>query len=766
MFWSRKKEVVKKHVAEIKPKEEEKFIIPQIPDDCVGLRVFKNEFKKTQAVSPMEGQYTKDVVVIPEFDNHTDIDVAYDSFRVEKKLTKEDEIKRYGRRYHEFQSVDEMLDTSNYETNNEQEKEEKSGIGINFGVVYEASDLIIGENSSSKPVVEPTQNPNIRFNEVNDEVDELDIEFKPIDVNNEIKEEQEDIFVKPAQRIFDFPQTPVSTPIIDESIPKTIVIERPRPIIEEKQTEPSIPPFVSEFRAMNNEPKVYDSPSVEVEKKDVYDEIRSKSNEKIIVPDKYGNYKYPPVSLLNPINTSAIVEPEWIQDKIVSINETLLHFGIEGQVVNYTYGPTVTRYEVKLNAGVNVKKVTSIADNLKMSLCAKSIRIEAPIPGKSNVGIEVPNPNVRMVGFAELATREEFLNNSDKSTVVLGIDINGEPIYTSIAKMPHGLIAGTTGSGKSVCLNSILISLLLRNSPNDLKLVLVDPKVVEFGDYQDLPHLATPVITNVKLASEALKWATLEMDRRYLAFQTARVRDLKTYNMKVKNDPTLKPLPRLVVVIEEFADLIMTCGNDVESSIQRITQMGRAAGIHLILATQRPTTDIVKGSIKTNIQCRIAFRVVDYTASTTILGQAGAEELLGRGDMLFKVEDLPTRIQAAFIADEEIQGICDYIRDNYEPEYLFTHEDLQEKVKEGYGANNKENSEDMELVYNIALYVVERGSCSINSIQTSFSLGFRRASNIVDILEEMGIVGPTKGTTGREILVTALEVEEKFKKML
>jgi hypothetical protein len=193
-----------------------------------------------------------------------------------------------------------------------------------------------------------------------------------------------------------------------------------------------------------------------------------------------------------------------------------------------------------------------------------------------------------------------------------------------------------------VCLNSILISLLLRNSPNDLKLVLVDPKVVEFGDYQDLPHLATPVITNVKLASEALKWATLEMDRRYLAFQTARVRDLKTYNMKVKNDPTLKPLPRLVVVIEEFADLIMTCGNDVESSIQRITQMGRAAGIHLILATQRPTTDIVKGSIKTNIQCRIAFRVVDYTASTTILGQAGAEELLGRGDMLFKVEDLPT----------------------------------------------------------------------------------------------------------------------------
>ena len=763
MFWGRKKEVVVKHVEEVK---QEEFIIPQIPDDCVGLRVYKNEFRKTQAVSPMEGQYTKDVVVVPEFDNHDDLDIAYDSFRVEKKLTKDDEIKRYGRRYHEFQSVDDMLDTSEYEERKEHIKEERSGIGINFGIVYEADELIVEAPKKTVSQVKSVEKPNIYFKEHIPGDDELDVEFKPIDVNNEIKEEREDVFVKPIQRIFDFPQKPILEPVIDESIPKTIVVERPRPVIEEKVEDSNIPPFISELKNFNNEPKVYDSPSVSVEKTNIHDEIRSKNNERIIVPDKYADYKFPPLSLLNPINNDAIVEPEWIQDKIASINETLTHFGIEGQVVNYTFGPTVTRYEVKLNAGVNVKKVTAISDNLKMSLCAKSIRIEAPIPGKSNVGIEVPNPNVRMVGFAELATKEQFLNNKDKSSVVLGIDINGDPIYTSIAKMPHGLIAGTTGSGKSVCLNSILISLLLRNSPNELKLVLVDPKVVEFGDYQDLPHLATPVITNVKLASEALKWATAEMDRRYLAFQTARVKDLNTYNMKVKNDPTLKPLPRLVVVIEEFADLIMTCGNDVESSIQRITQMGRAAGIHLILATQRPTTDIVKGSIKTNIQCRIAFRVVDYTASTTILGQAGAEELLGRGDMLFKVEDLPTRIQATYIDGEEIQRICDFIRDHYEPEYLFTHEDLQEKVKEGYGANNKENSEDMELVYNVALYVVERGSCSINSIQTSFSLGFRRASNVVDILQEMGIVGPGKGTTGREILVTALEVDEIFKEKL
>ena len=478
--------------------------------------------------------------------------------------------------------------------------------------------------------------------------------------------------------------------------------------------------------------------------------------------NKYSDYKFPPVTLLNPVNKDLIEEPDWIGEKIESINETLLHFGVEGHVINYTYGPTVTRYEVKLNAGVNVKKVTAIEDNLKMSLCARSIRIEAPIPGKSSVGIEVPNPTVRTVGFRELAERDEFLNGKDTYNTILGIDINGDHIYTSVAKMPHGLIAGTTGSGKSVCLNSLLISLLLRNSPNELRLVLVDPKVVEFGDYQDLPHLATPVITDVKLASEALKWATEEMDRRYIAFQAAHVRDLPSYNNKIKNDPRTPNMPRIVVVIEEFADLIMTCGNDVETSIQRITQMGRAAGIHLILATQRPTTDIVKGSIKTNIQCRIAFKVVDYVASNTILGGAGAEELLGRGDMLFKVEDLPVRIQAAFISNEEIQGVCDYIRSNYAPDYLFTHEDLQNKVKDAYGAN-KDNSEDMDLVYNIASYVIERGSCSINSIQTTFSLGFRRASNIVDILEEMGIVGASKGTTGREILVTQAEVDHKFK---
>lgn len=761
MFGKRKKEIIKKHV---EPLKQEEFVIPQIPTDSVGLRVGKKEFVKTMAVSPMEGQYTKDVVVVPEFENHVDIEVAYDAFREDKKLSEEDEIKRYGRKYHEFQSVDDVLDTKEYEKRKEKIKEEKGMVGINFGVVYDVNDIVTDQPVINEKIEElTTTNPNIHFGEGINVKSETNIEFNPVDVSNEIVEELEEIYVKPAQRIYDFTQIPVPKIPVDDSLPKTIVVERPRIELEEKPIiNTSIPPFMSEIVNDDEEVKVLDSPEVKVEEKNIYTEIQQNKPENVIYSDKYANYKYPPVSLLNSINTEAIVEPEWIQDKIVSINETLRNFDIDGEVVNYTHGPTVTRYEVKLNAGVKVQRVTGITDNLKMSLCAKSIRIEAPIPGKSNVGIEVPNPNVRTVAFAELAAREEFLTDNDKYKIVLGIDINADPVYTSVAKMPHGLIAGTTGSGKSVCLNSLLISLLMRNTPDELKLILVDPKIVEFGDYQDLPHLATPVITNVKLASEALKWAATEMDRRFLAFQAAKARDLKTFNIKAKNMVGVKPLPRIVVVIEEFADLIMTCGNDVESSIQRITQMGRAAGIHLILATQRPTTDIVKGSIKTNIQCRIAFRVVDYTASTTILGGAGAEELLGRGDMLFKVEDLPTRIQAAFIADEEIQGVCDYIREHYEPDYLFTHEDLQEKVKESYGANGKDNSENMELVYNIALYVVERGSCSINSIQNSFSIGYNKAASIVDILEKKGIVGPSKGTTGREVLVTLAEVEQKF----
>lgn len=758
MIFKKKQEVVRKHVAE---EEKEIYEIPQIPEDIVGLRVLKPQFEKTIAVSPMEGPYTKDVLTIPEVEVKQDVELAYDPFRIEKKLTVEDEIKRFGRAHHEFPSVDSELNPANYEKKPDAEENTPSGIGLNFGIVYEADEFI------KKPAPQPevVTNPFIRFNEP-EEVRQPDVTFNPINISNEIKVEQEEYIAKPISRVQEFMQ--IKTPVVDESIPKTIVYGKAPSVKVEETPTINIPPFVTQPAPRVEESEiVFDAPEVKPEPQvSVYDTYKPQpepQQSNVIYSDKYADYKYPPYSLLNPINQTNVTEPEWVFEKIDIINSTLQEFGIDGEVVNHTYGPSVTRYEVKLSSGVNVKKISSITDNIKMNLSAKTIRIEAPIPGKSNVGIEVPNNQIRTVGFSEIVMVDEFKNSTKPLNIALGLNIDGKPVHTSIAKMPHGLIAGGTGSGKSVCVNGLLVSLLLKYSPKDLKLILVDPKQVELILYQDLPHLATPVITDPKMASEALKWACEEMDRRYRAFSSARARDIEGFNERIKNDPSIKQLPYLVIVIDELADLMLTCGNDVEASIQRITQMGRAAGVHLIVATQRPTTDVVKGTIKANIPCRIAFRVSQYVDSATILDQGGAENLLGRGDMLFKTEDLPIRVQGAFISDLEISKVCDYIRDYYSPDYIFTHEELQNSVKQQYGAVGGKEGEDMELVYNVALFVLERGTCSINSIQSAFSLGFRRAQRIVEILEELGIVSGSKGTTGREILVTKEEVDQKFK---
>lgn len=760
MFFNKKKEVVKKHTVEVKP---EVYVIPQIPDDSIGLRVLKPQFEKTIAVSPMEGPYTKDVLNVPEVEVKQDIDLAYDPFRIEKKLTVEDEIRRFGRAHHEFPSVDSEINSTNYEKKPEQEETEDSGIGINFGVVYDADEI-----TRPNPQPEVTVNPHIHFGETISP-ERVNVDFNQINISNEIKVEQEEYIAKPVSRVPDFMQ--VKTPVVDESIPKTIVYGKaPTPAATETPSI-NIPPFVTtEKKEVEQTEIIFDAPEVKpTPAPSVYDTYRNEQVEapskpnNVIYSDKYANYKFPSYSLLNPINETVYEEPEWVSEKAEIINSTLQEFGVEGEVVNHTYGPSVTRYEVKLSSGVNVKKISSITDNIKMNLSAKTIRIEAPIPGKSNVGIEVPNNQIRTVSFSEIVMVDEFKTSTKPLNIALGLNIDGKPVHASIAKMPHGLIAGGTGSGKSVCVNGLLVSLLLKYSPADLKLILVDPKQVELILYQDLPHLATPVITDPKMASEALKWACEEMDRRYRAFSTARARDIEGYNERIQNDPSIKKLPYLVIMIDELADLMLTCGNDVEASIQRITQMGRAAGVHLIVATQRPTTDVVKGTIKANIPCRIAFRVSQYVDSATILDQGGAENLLGRGDMLFKTEDLPVRIQGAYISDSEIARVCDFIRDNYGPDYLFTHEDLQNTIKQQYGAVGGKEGEDMELVYNVALFVIERGTCSINSIQSAFSLGFRRAQRIVEILEEMGFVSGSKGTTGREILVTREDVEQKFK---
>lgn len=470
------------------------------------------------------------------------------------------------------------------------------------------------------------------------------------------------------------------------------------------------------------------------------------------------DYQLPPVTLFKKTSRNADEKPQWLLDQIEIINKTLRDHGVEGEVSSSKKGPTVTRYELSLEAGVPVKRVTTIQDNIMMNLAAKSVRIEAPIPGKPYVGIEVPNAVMDIVSFGNVVDTDEFLLDREHPLkVALGEDIDGTNIYVDIAKMPHGLIAGATNSGKSVCVNTILVSLLLKNKPEDLKLILIDPKMVELTPYNDLPHLITPVITDAKMAASALNWVVDEMERRYRLFAQTRSRDMRSFNENIqKGYVDDEKLPYIVIVIDELADLIMVAAHEVEDAIQRITQKARAAGIHLLVATQRPTVDVVRGTIKSNIPTRIAFRVASYTDSTTILDGAGAESLLGRGDMLLKEAERPIRLQGAFISNQEIDTVVDFIRRQEKPHYILHHEDLKKAI------NVREQIND-ELFSDVAYYVVRENACSINSIQKQFEIGFNRAQKIVTLLEQYNIVSTSQGTKSREVLMTFDELEELLK---
>lgn len=470
------------------------------------------------------------------------------------------------------------------------------------------------------------------------------------------------------------------------------------------------------------------------------------------------DYIYPSVSIFEKSKNDTDAKPEWLMDQVDIINRTLLDFGIEGSVINSKKGPTVTRHEISLEAGVNVKKVNNIQDNLMMDLAATSVRIEAPIPGKPYVGIEVPNVDKEIVSFGNIVDDPRFTEDEHPLKVALGMDIDGEHIYADIGSMPHGLIAGATNSGKSVCINTVLVSLLLKNSPEALKLMLIDPKMVELAPYNDIPHLITPVITDAKVAAQALDWVVNEMERRFQVFASSRARNIQAFNNHVDNQVIdEEKMPYIVIVIDELGDLIMVASREVESSIQRITQKARAAGIHLIVATQRPTTDVIKGTIKSNIPVRIAFKVASYVDSTTILDGAGAETLLGRGDMLFKTHETPKRLQGAWIKDEDIYKITEHIKKQASPTYAFGHEELKRKVE-------RQNELD-PLFEDIAKYVVEQKSCSINSIQKEFNLGFNRAQNVVSSLIDVGIVEYAEGTKAKEVRISMYELEEILKEL-
>lgn len=430
------------------------------------------------------------------------------------------------------------------------------------------------------------------------------------------------------------------------------------------------------------------------------------------------NYEFPSFSLLHP-PVSKREDDSWLQMQQEMLDETLENFNVQASVVNRTQGPAVTRFEVQPEKGVKVSKITNLTDDIKLNLAAKDIRIEAPIPGKSTVGIEIPNQTSRPVMLSELMNTEAFQTSASPLTAALGLDISGTPIITDLQKMPHGLIAGATGSGKSVCINSLLVSLLYKATPDQLKLLLIDPKMVELAPYNRIPHLVSPVITDAKAATVALKWAVEEMERRYQLFSHTGVRNMEKYNEYASHpDHTGEKLPYILIVIDELADLMMVAPNDVEESISRIAQKARACGIHMIVATQRPSVDVITGLIKANIPTRVSFSVSSQIDSRTILDASGAEKLLGKGDMLFLPSGAskPVRLQGTFVSDEEIDAVVAHVRSQGEADYIFEEQELL--VKE----TAKENTD--ELFEEACDFVLSQNAASTSLLQRHFRIGY------------------------------------------
>ena len=471
------------------------------------------------------------------------------------------------------------------------------------------------------------------------------------------------------------------------------------------------------------------------------------------------NYNIPPLNLLKSpdIKQDGNDKKEILHNAKI-IEETMKNFGIDATIIQINKGPTITCYELQPAPGIKVSKIVSLSDDIALSLASSDIRIEAPIPGKAAVGIEVPNKMKDNVVLKEILLSDEYESVDSKIPLALGKDISGKPIVSTIDKMPHLLIAGATGSGKSVCINTIIMSILYKSSPDDVKLLLIDPKVVELSIYNGIPHLLIPVVTDAKKAAFALNWAVEEMEKRYKLFAQNNVRDITSYNNKIKNSDDER-LPMMVIVIDELADLMMVAAQEIEDYICRLAQMARAAGMYLIVATQRPSVDVITGTIKANIPSRISFAVSSQVDSRTILDMAGGEKLLGKGDMLFypSFYSKPSRLQGAFISDEEVERVVTYLKDQNITEY---DEDIIEVIQ-----NPKEIALDDsdELLPEAINLVVEEGQASISLLQRKLKIGYARAARIVDEMEERGVIGGYEGSKPRKVLVSKDEFDSIFK---
>jgi S-DNA-T family DNA segregation ATPase FtsK/SpoIIIE len=513
-------------------------------------------------------------------------------------------------------------------------------------------------------------------------------------------------------------------------------------------------------------------------------------------------YQFPPIQLLKPkLNSDDSDAMEEMQNNAKKLIDTLTSFGVKASIVNICRGPSVTRYELQPAPGVKISKITNLSDDIALSLAANGVRIEAPIPGKAAVGIEVPNKVVSMVTMRELIDSDKFRNSKSKLTTVLGRDISGEIVVTDLAKMPHLLIAGTTGSGKSVCVNSILMSILYKATPDEVKLLLIDPKMVEFSKYKGIPHLLIPVVSDAKKAAGALAWAVNEMLQRYKIFSEYDCKDIDSYNSLIeknmnymeKNPPVVneegeevqpvlevnglpvakEKMSRVVIAIDELADLMMAAPSEVEDSICRLAQMARAAGMHLILATQRPTVNVITGLIKANVPSRISLKVSSNTDSRTILDTGGGEKLIGRGDMLFSPVGAPKpiRVQGCYASDEEIEGVTHYIKKAYSAQY---NSEIEEKIKriaaeeiaQGKKSGDSDSSSDEGLDIDSKMEeaikcVIDAGQASTSLLQRRLKVGYARAGRMIDDMEQMGVVGPHQGSKPRDVLMTYNEWLER-----
>lgn len=690
-------------------KDNREFFIPQV-NVIEDKRTTRKKF-----VSPIFGKVVKDDVNIPQDRQGAgDIDKKYDAFRSKKKLTKEEAKRRYGHQYYDFIRVD----------------------SSSLQKVHSEEGLTNEDLHKGTPVQEQISAQEI----INDHVKAVSVDEFFKSAEETMEQEQKDIV-----------ESDVLKDIISENVIEKIeVVEEENAddeVIFEKQIEQDKEveeiAFSDDFEYQEYTPPVVITPKPPVESEvDAFD---------------YRKYQLPPIALYKKSKIKTEEEPSWIKENIDVINQTMLSFGIEGEVTNYTKGPTVTRYEISLGSGVPTKKITSISDNIQMSLSAFSIRIEAPIPGKNTIGIEVPNQVRESVFFGDVVDNDYFLNSDDPLLLAIGLDIDALPVYTSIESMPHGLVAGSTQSGKSVCIASIIASIITKNKPDEVKLMMIDPKKVDLQQFADIPHLITPIIDDPKIAIESLKYMVNEMESRYDTLKKFKAINVKDYYSRRSTAPNFVKMPRIVVIIEEASDLLLTGGNEVEDSILKLTQKSRAVGIHLLLATQRPSADILKGAIKANIPTRFAFRVPSSVDSSVVLDMTGAEKLLGKGDMLLSENGMARRLQGAYLSQEEIEAITEYIKVQAKPEYMFSHESLLVQAATGENIDTID-----ELFKDVANYVVEEQRCSLNKITQVFGIGFNRATQIVTTLENFGIVSGNVGTKPRSVLVEFDQLEKIF----